>query len=60
VKSVIKLLAISVLGMGGQQAQATSIVFDYGYDSNNFFDTQSKKDALEAAGSFFQVVLMIA
>ncbi len=53
VNKVIKLLAMGVLGTGMQQAQATSIVFDYGYDSNSFFDTQAKKDVLEAAGSFF-------
>lgn len=49
----LRFLAIGAIGLGGQQAHAVSIVFDYGYDSNNFFDTQAKKDVLEAAGGFF-------
>ena len=52
--NTIKLLAISILGMGGQQAQAFTIELDYSYDTNNFFDTQAKKDALGVAASYFE------
>mgnify|MGYP000521138031 CR=1 FL=1 len=53
-KNVIKLLAIGVLGLAGQQAHAISIEFNYDYDSNNFFSTQVKKDVLESAAGFFE------
>jgi len=49
----LKILAIGTLSIAGQQAQAVSIEFDYSYDSNNFFDTQAKKNVLESAGNFF-------
>ncbi len=50
---VTKLLAVSALSMVGQQAQAISIEFDYTYDSNGFFNTQVRKDALTNAGNYF-------
>ncbi len=35
-------------------ALALNIHFDYSFDSNNFFDTQAKKDVLENAAAFFE------
>ena len=32
---------------------ALTIQIDYTYDTNNFFDTQEKRDAMEAAAQFF-------
>ncbi|MEZ5329770.1 MAG: matrixin family metalloprotease [Verrucomicrobiales bacterium] len=39
------------------QALAMSILVDYTYDTNNFFDTQEKKDALEAATNRYSQVI---
>lgn len=33
---------------------ALNIVFDYTYDTNNFFDTQEKKDLMDQAASVFE------
>ncbi len=52
-KGVTALLAAGIFAASSQQAAAINIVFDYSYDANNFFDTQAKKDVLQAAGSFF-------
>lgn len=50
----LKILIISLFGIGGQQAHASiAFNFDYTYDNNNFFDTVAKKAALEVAGSYF-------
>ncbi len=49
--------AIGLLACAGTLpgvALAFNISFDYGFDSNNFFDTQLKKDVLESAASFFE------
>jgi len=50
----LKLLAISTLSIAGQQAQAISIKFDYSYDTNNFFSSQPRKDALDTAANYFE------
>jgi len=50
----LKLLAISTLSIAGQQAQAISIQFDYSYDTNNFFSSQLRKDALDTAANYFE------
>ena len=46
-------LAAGFMAVLSQQAAAVNIQFDYSFDTNNFFDTQAKKDVLNAAGSFF-------
>lgn len=54
-------LSCGVLGAAAvlalQPAGAVTIQFDYSFDTNNFFDTELKKDVLEAAGSFFSTIL---
>jgi Matrixin/PEP-CTERM motif len=37
-------------------ASALTIVFDYSLDTNNFFDTQAKRDVLDSAASVFEVI----
>lgn len=44
-------LALSALSVGS--ASALTIVIDYDYDTNNFFDTAVKRDALQAAADRF-------
>jgi len=46
-------LAAGLMAIFGQQASAINIEFDYSFDTNNFFNTQARKDTLNAAGSFF-------
>ncbi len=49
--------AIGLLACAGTMpglALAFNINFDYSFDSNNFFDTQLKKNVLESAASFFE------
>jgi len=53
-KKAIKLLAAGLIGLNSSWAQALTIEFDYGFDTKNFFDTQGKKDVLEAAGNYFE------
>src|SRR3954451_22628251 len=40
-----------------RQALAIHIVVDYRYDSNNFFNTQQKRDALEAAATRYSDII---
>lgn len=54
---IYRLLAAALLGMSCHQASAITLQFDYTYDTNNFFDTQAKKNVLEAAGAFFSNVI---
>jgi len=51
--AVMKTMLASVFAMASQSASAINIEFRYDYDTNNFFDTQAKKDVLNAAGSYF-------
>ncbi len=46
-------LATITLALGAQTAPAINIVFDYTYDTNNFFSNTVAKASLEKAGSFF-------
>ncbi len=52
-----KLVLIAGLGVltCGSNASAIDIVFDYSLDSNTFFDTQQKRDTLDAAAAVFEV-----
>lgn len=50
---VLTLAAILLAGA----AHATTIVFDYSYDSNGFFNNENRKAVLEEAGAFFSKVL---
>jgi len=52
-KKMIKILAIGAIGLSAQQAQAITIEFDYGFDTNNFFSAQAKS-TLNSAGAFFE------
>lgn len=49
--------AVGVLGVlvFSADASAINIVFDYSLDTNNFFDTQAKRDLLDAAAAKFEV-----
>jgi Matrixin len=53
----IRVLFIGVLGVlaSGPHAEAISIVFDYSLDTNNFFNTQAKRDVLDTAAAVFEV-----
>lgn len=46
-----------ILGLlvSANSAFAIEIIFDYSLDTNNFFDTQAKRDVLEAAAEQFEV-----
>lgn len=52
-----KTVVAGLLGLACQQATAMNISFDYSFDANNFFNTQAKKDVLNAAGAFFSGVI---
>lgn len=52
-KTISKAVLAGLFAIASQPAMAINIQFDYGFDSNNFFDTQAKKDVLSAAGSYF-------
>ncbi len=53
-----KLLSLLVFaGLSVQSAGAIDIVVDYTYDSNNFFDTQAKKDAMQAVADRFSRII---
>ena len=53
-KSVMaKAVVAGLFVIASQPATAINIDFRYDYDTNNFFDTQAKKDVLSAAGSYF-------
>ena len=41
-----------------RQTWAINIVVDYQYDTNNFFDTQPKKDAMQAAADRFSAMII--
>lgn len=45
--STLALIALT------QQASALTIKIDYTYDTSNFFDTQAKKNAIEAVAKFY-------
>ncbi len=51
-QSLIGVLCLLV--MAGQ-ASAIDIVFDYSLDTNNFFDTQAKRDVMDSAAAVFEV-----
>lgn len=52
--NILKLIAVGSISLGGQQAHAISIDFNYAFDSNGFFSTQARKDVLESAASYFE------
>lgn len=53
-KSVMtKAVIAGLFAIVSQPATAINIEFNYDFDTNNFFDTQAKKDVLSAAGSYF-------
>ena len=51
--TLVKAMAVAIFAVASQPATAINIDFRYDYDTNNFFDTQAKKDVLSAAGSYF-------
>lgn len=52
-----KIVLAGVLGLTCLPASAINIQFDYRFDSNNFFNTQAKKDVLNTAGSYFDNII---
>jgi hypothetical protein len=50
-------LAAVIMAVSSQQASAINLQFDYTFDTNNFFNTQDKKDVLNAAGTFFNNII---
>jgi len=51
--TITKTMIAGLFAIASQPAAAINIEFRYDFDTNNFFDTQAKKDVLSAAGSFF-------
>jgi hypothetical protein len=47
----MKILALCLFA-AASSASALTIQIDYTYDTNNFFNTQVKKDAIEAVAKF--------
>jgi len=53
------VVVVSALALGGAvSAQAVTIALDYSYDALNFFDTQAKKDRLQAAADLIAFRLL--
>jgi hypothetical protein len=52
------LIAALILMVGVPAASAINIVVDYTYDTNNFFDTQTKRDAMEAVADRFSRIII--
>jgi hypothetical protein len=48
----MKILAFCLLA-AASSASALTIQIDYSYDTNSFFNTQAKKDAMEAVAKFY-------
>ncbi|MDD2760008.1 MAG: matrixin family metalloprotease [Methylomonas sp.] len=42
-----------LIGLGSPSAYALNFNIDYSYDTNNFFSTQTRKDAFEAAANYY-------
>lgn len=51
------LLALALSSFSISSAPALTIVVDYQYDTNNFFDTAVKRDALQAAADRFSRII---
>jgi hypothetical protein len=51
--ALVKTMVVAIFAVASQPASAMNIEFRYDFDTNNFFDTQAKKDVLSAAGSYF-------
>jgi hypothetical protein len=49
-------LAAQILGLT-ERAAAINITVDYRYDTNNFFNTQQKRNALEAAAARYSAII---
>jgi hypothetical protein len=50
------LAVIAVVAVAAQ-SEAITVQVDYSYDTNNFFDTQGKKDAIQAAANRFSNII---
>ncbi len=54
----LNALLVGAIGLGvTQHARAIDIVVNYDYDTNNFFDTQAKQDAMQAVADRFSRVI---
>ncbi len=56
----MRLVKLTLVGMfcllaWAGNASAINIVFDYSLDTNNFFDTQAKRDVMDTAAAVFEV-----
>ncbi len=49
-----RVIVLGTLIFSAQQVSALTIDIDYSYDNNNFFDTQLKRNVLDAAASYFE------
>jgi hypothetical protein len=54
---LVKLVLIGGIGVfaSANHASAINIVFDYSLDTNNYFDTQAKRDVMDTAAAVFEV-----
>ena len=52
-----RLLSLAILSVTATLCPAVEIVVDYSFDTNNFFDTAQKRDAIEAAAARYSRVL---
>ena len=57
-KNTNKLIAAGLAIAFCQQAAAINITFDYSLDANGFFNDPTRKTVLEAAGSYFENVIL--
>lgn len=51
----LQLIGLCLVMVTTGQASAIDIVFDYTYDTQNFFNTQAKRDVLDEAAAVFEV-----
>jgi hypothetical protein len=56
-KAILLLCFVWPLLAAVKPAQAIFITVDYRYDTNNFFNTQQKRDALEAAAARYSAII---
>ncbi len=52
-KAMTRTMVAGLFAIASQPASAINIEFRYDHDTNEFFDTQAKRDVLSAAGSYF-------
>lgn len=58
VQLIRAVMAVVLVGTAAQRASAVQVVFDYRYDTNDFFADPTARATLEAAGQFFSNILI--